>query len=338
MVATGLAPAAEEGSVDRNHEKELIAAIENAVILPEPVGDPLEPVNRGLWKLNQGVLRIAIQPSSKVYRYVVRPNVRRGIRDAGGNLNYPRNVVNNLLQKKWTGARDETYRFLLNSTAGLAGFFDVATPAGIPASRADFGQTFRDWGWRPKVYLMLPISGPSNERDAVGGLADRIVNPLTYFSPWSYLTLGFMYNDLTDTVDEYIRAARAEFDPYATLRYAWTISRESVPSDITPATEYDIPSIETLQSVFFRLRDPRFPERGEKREVMLESTGRELPFTLWLQKGQAPLVFALPGLGSHRISGGALAMAEVLYNAGFSVITVSSAYNYEFMQQAATTP
>ena len=321
-----------------NEENAVAESIENAIVLPEPVKDRIEPINRGLWKLNQGLLRVAIQPSAKVYRTIVPSDVRRGIRNAGRNLTYPRNVVNNLLQQKWTGARDETYRFLLNSTAGIGGLFDPAGKSGIRASEADFGQTFRDWGWHPQVYLMLPLSGPSNERDAFGGFMDRMVNPLSYFSPWSYLTLGFMYNNLTDTVDEYIRVAEADFDPYTVLRYAWTVRRESRPTDITPATEHDIPSIETLQSVFFRLRNAEFPNRGEKRIIKIASTGNELPYNLWLQRGKAPLVFLLPGLGSHRLSGGAVAMAEVLHDAGFSVVTVSSPYNYEFMQRAANTP
>lgn len=322
----------------RNEEKAVVESIEQAIVLPEPIADPIEPVNRALWKLNQGVLRVAIQPSGKVYRTVVPNDVRRGIRNAGRNLGAPRNVVNNLLQQKWKGARDETYRFLLNSTAGVGGLFDVASDYGILASEADFGQTFGTWGWHPQMYLMLPITGPSNERDALGGLLDRVAHPLTYFSPWSYLTLGIMYNNLTETVDEYIRVAEADFDPYTVLRYAWTVKRESRPSDITAATNYDVASLETLQSVFFRLRETEFPGRGEKRHIRIGSSEKKLPYNLWLQRGKAPLVFLVPGLGSHRMSGGAVALAELLHDAGFSVVTVSSAYNHEFMQRAATTP
>ncbi len=75
------------------------SAAESAIILPEPIGDPLEPMNRGLWKLNQFVLRTAIQPSAKIYRVIVPSDVRRGIRNVGRNILYPRNLANNLLQK-----------------------------------------------------------------------------------------------------------------------------------------------------------------------------------------------------------------------------------------------
>ena len=328
----------EEEKLDQREDKEVVGSIENAIILPDPIDDPIEPVNRALWKLNQGVLRVAIQPSSKIYRTVVPNDMRRGIRNAGRNLAAPRNVMNNLLQQKWTGARDETYRFLLNSTAGVGGLFDVASRAGIRAAEADFGETFGTWGWHPQVYLMLPITGPSNERDAFGGVLDRLLHPLTYFTPWSYISLGIMFNNLSETVDEYIRAAEADFDPYTVLRYAWTVKRESRPSDITPATNYDAASLETLQSVFFRLRNIEFPGRGEKRHVSLARGGKELPYSLWLKRGKAPLVYLVPGLGSHRMSGGAVALAEVLHDAGFSVVTVSSVYNHEFMQRAASTP
>jgi ABC-type transporter lipoprotein component MlaA/pimeloyl-ACP methyl ester carboxylesterase len=318
-------------------EQDLAARTANAIILPEPIGDPIEPVNRALWALNQGLLKGAIQPSSKVYRAVVPADVRRGFWNAGRNLVYPRNLANNLLQQKWTGARDETYRFLLNSVAGIGGLFDVATESGIPAAEADFGQTLRDWGWRPRVYLMLPIFGPSNERDAVGGLADRLVSPLTYFSPYSYIPLGITYNNLTDTVDEYIRVAKSDFDPYFVLRYAWILRREARPVDLTTEGEPDVASLETLQSVFFKMQDVKFPEHGEKRRVEIAATGRQLPFTLWLQRGNAPLVFIVPGFGSHRLSGGVMALAELLYAGGFSVVSISSAFNYEFMERAAGT-
>ena len=102
----------------------------------------------------------------------------------GRNLLYPGRAINNLLQGKWTGAGDETYRFIYNSTIGVAGFFDVADQWGIKKSDADFGQTFGQWGWRPACYLMLPFFGPSNERDTVGLGADIAANPLIYISPY----------------------------------------------------------------------------------------------------------------------------------------------------------
>jgi phospholipid-binding lipoprotein MlaA len=122
----------------------------------------------------------AVKPTAKVYRLIVRKPVRKGIENFGKNITYPGRLINNLLQGKWAGARDETYRFGCNTTVGVAGFFDVASKWNIPKSDADFGQTFGQWGWKPACYLMLPIFGPSNERDTVGLAADTAADPLTY--------------------------------------------------------------------------------------------------------------------------------------------------------------
>ena len=97
------------------------------VVLPKSVPDPLEPLNRVMWAFNKGVMTSVIKPTSKVYRYVVVKPVRTGIGNFGKNLTYPGRLINNLLQGKWSGARDETYRFACNTTVGVAGFFDVGT-------------------------------------------------------------------------------------------------------------------------------------------------------------------------------------------------------------------
>ena len=125
-----------------------------------------------------------VKPTAKVYRLIVFKPVRTGIGNFGKNIIYPGRLINNLLQGKWGGARDETYRFCCNTTVGVAGFIDVASKWNIPKSDADFGQTFGQWGWKPQCYVMLPIFGPSNERDTVGLAADTAANPLTYVAPY----------------------------------------------------------------------------------------------------------------------------------------------------------
>src|ERR1039458_9207940 len=118
------------------------------VVLPKSVPDPLEPLNRAMWSFNKGLLTDVIKPTSRVYRSIVVKPVRTSIGNFGRNLTYPGRLINNLLQGKWTGARDETYRFLGNSTVGVGGLFDVGTRWNIPKSDADFGQTFGQWGWK----------------------------------------------------------------------------------------------------------------------------------------------------------------------------------------------
>jgi len=184
------------------------------VVLPASVPDPIEPFNRAMWAFNQELMSGVIKPTSRLYRFIVVKPVRTGLGNMGKNLTYPDRVINNLLQRNWSGARDESYRFLYNTTVGVAGFWDVATKWKIPKSEADFGQTFGQWGWKPNCYIMLPIFGPSNDRDVLGLGADTAANPLlyispyefvannplTYLGPYSYFTYAVMYNDFADTV------------------------------------------------------------------------------------------------------------------------------------------
>ncbi len=207
--------------------------------LPKSVPDPIEPFNRVMWSVNQGVMRAVVRPTARVYRTVVIKPLRTGISNLAKNLTYPARLMNNLLQGQWNGAGDETARFLCNSTLGIGGIFAVGDKWNIPKSEADLGQTFAKWGWRPGCYLMLPIFGPSNERDTIGLAGDLAAQPLVYFSPYAYhaddpatifspytyFNSEARYNDLSDSVDEYVRFSKAEMDPYAQLQYGWTFVR-----------------------------------------------------------------------------------------------------------------
>src|ERR1039457_3208468 len=320
------------------------------VVLPESVPDPLEPLNRVVYGFNKALMTDAVKPTAKVYRFIVVKPVRTGIGNFGKNITYPGRLINNLLQGRWAGARDETYRYGCNTTVGLAGFIDVATKWKFPKADADFGQTFGQWGWNPQFYIMLPILGPSNERDTIGLAADIAANPLTYIapypartpgyltyiSPYTYISYGILYNDLTDTVDDYVRVAQSEMDAYSELQYAWTFVRKNRVADFEVKGKPDAASLETLETVFFTFKDPEFPGRGKTRSVLIPVTGRKLKFTFWLQPKKAPVVYIVPGLGSHRLAASALALAELVYQHGFSAVCVSSTFNFEFMESAST--
>jgi len=320
------------------------------VVLPKSVPDPIEPFNRTMWGFNKAFMTDLVRPTSRVYRFIVRKPVRTGIGNFGKNLTYPGRLINNMLQGKWAGAGNESRRFFVNTTFGVAGFIDVATKRNIPKSEADFGQTFGQWGWDPKCYLMLPFLGPSNERDTLGWIADTasnplvyvtpysfdINNPLTYFGVYSYFTYAVMYNDLSDSVGEFVRFSRAEMDPYSEIQYAWTFARKNRVANFEVKGKQDEASLETLESVFFTYKDPNFPHIGKTRSVSIPSTGRKLKFTYWLQPKPAPVVYIVPGIGSHRMAQTSLALAELVHSNGFSVVSVSSAFNSEFMEHAST--
>ncbi len=320
------------------------------VVLPPSVPDPIEPLNRVLWDFNKELMAGIIKPTSRLYRFVVVQRVRTGLGNMGKNLTYPGRLINNMLQGKWQGARDESYRFGCNTTVGVAGFFDVATTWKIPQWEADFGQTFGQWGWKPHCYLMVPIFGPSNDRDILGTGCDTAANPLlyispykfvlndplTYLGPYSYFSYAVMYNDLSDTVRADVRFCEAEMDPYAELQYAWTFTRKNRVANFQVKGKQDEASLETLESVFFTYKDPGFPDRGLTRSVLIPATHRKLKFTFWLQPGNAPVVYIVPGLGSHRLAETSLALAELVYKNGFSAVSISSPFNSEFMEHAST--
>jgi ABC-type transporter lipoprotein component MlaA len=325
-------------------------AAAETIVLPKSVPDPIEPVNRAIWAFNKGLMTGVVKPTSRVYRFVVVKPIRVGIANFGRNLTYPGRLVNNLLQGKWTGARDESYRFLCNSTLGVGGIFDPSEHWKIPKSDADFGQTFGQWGWQPHCFIMLPVYGPSNERDTLGLAGDTAANPLayispyrfdgndplTYLGPYTYSTYAIKYNELSDSVVDLVRFSQAEMDPYADLERAWTFARETRTPDFQVKGQQDEVSLETLASVFFSYQDPEFPVHGKTRSVLIPATGRKLKFTFWLQPGKAPVVYIAPGLGSHRLSQGSVALAEMVYKNGFSAVCVSSAFNSEFMENAST--
>lgn len=330
------------------HAQNAPPSTNETIVLPKSVPDPLEPMNRVIWGFNKEVMKDIIKPTSKAYRFVVRKPVRTSISNFGRNLTYPARVTDNLLQGKFCGARDETYRFLCNSTIGLGGFFDVASKWHIPKSDADFGQTLGQWGWSPKVYLVLPLYGPSNERDTVGLAFDTAANPLLYVEPtrgspiisagpYTYASYGITYNNLTDSVDEYVRFDQAEMDPYAEVQYAWTFVRKNRVANYHVIGTKDESSLETLDSVFFTYKDPDFLNRGKTRSVCLPETGHKLKFTFWLQPSKAPVVYIMPGLGSHRLAQSSVALAELIYKNGYSAVCISSSFNAEFMKNAATT-
>ena len=128
--------------------------------------DPYEGFNRGVYKFNDTLDRAALKPIAKGYRKVTPGFVRAGIGNVLANLEYPGTFVNQFLQGKWALGFRDTGRFLLNSTLGVAGIFDVATPLGLEKNDEDFGQTLAVWGVPSGPFLNLPLFGPSSLRDA----------------------------------------------------------------------------------------------------------------------------------------------------------------------------
>jgi len=143
--------------------------------------DPLETPNRFLFALNKTLDTFILRPMAVTYRDLTPSGVQRGTRNVLNNLGEPVTAINELAQGEATRAAQTVARFLINSTIGVLGIFDVAKRIGLPHTKEDFGQTLGVWAKAPPEdggpYLVLPLVGPSNARDAVGLLVDYLVDP-----------------------------------------------------------------------------------------------------------------------------------------------------------------
>lgn len=142
--------------------------------------DPLESFNRGVYNFNETVDGVLLKPAAEIYEGLTPSLVRTGVSNAFANINDVTVALNNLLQGKFSEGISDLGRVVINTTAGLLGIFDVATPVGLEKHNEDFGQTLGYWGVGDGPYLVLPIFGPSNPRDTVGLVGDYFTNPVSY--------------------------------------------------------------------------------------------------------------------------------------------------------------
>ncbi len=298
--------------------------------------DPCEPVNRGMWEVNKGLNYTVMQPTGRVYRALIPKPVRGSIKDFTRNVTWPGRFLNHMLQGRWTGAGDETLRFFCNTTAGVAGFFDVATKWNIPKSDADFSQTFGKWGWKPHSYVVLPFYGPSDDRHAIGLAADEAAQPWNYAYPYKIGSYTSTCNKAADITEEARRISQSETDSYALIKYAWTYGSKDSQPDWHLNGPVDVPTLQTLGAVSITYQDPSFLENNREISVRIPTTGRNLKFNYWLQPGPAPLVYITPGLSSHRLALTSLSLAEHLPRNGYSVVTTTSVFHPEFMENASS--
>lgn len=199
----------------------------------DPVSDPLEPVNRAIFGFNEKVDYYVLDPITRGYRFLVPTPARRGVERFFRNLKAPVVFANLVLQGRGRDAAVTVGRFAANTTLGVGGVFDYADDViGLERTEADFGQTLAVYGIPGGPYLIVPLFGPSNARDAVGSVADTAMNPLTYFvAPlqlqWSLLfggSQGIAYREANADALDALRAASVDF--YAALRSAYTQARE----------------------------------------------------------------------------------------------------------------
>lgn len=187
-------------------------------------GDPFEDTNRGILDLNLALDDCCIKPVAEAYRDNVPVWVRDRIGGVVRNWDEPRFAANSLLQGRPVAAGTHVMRFVINSTLGLGGMFDLAQIGGPPRRSTDLGVTLHTWGFDGGPYLMLPVGGPSNLRDTVAFAGDGFLNPITWFVPFWGATARSTVDGLhlrTDNLEQ-LDALRAEsLDFYARLRSVW---------------------------------------------------------------------------------------------------------------------
>ncbi|MES2435471.1 MAG: VacJ family lipoprotein [Pseudomonadota bacterium] len=204
------------------------------------VSDPAEGFNRKVFAFNVAVDKAVLQPASDVAG-TGRGPILTGVHNFAANLDTPGDIVNNVLQGRLMRAARNTLRFGVNSTAGIGGLFDPSTALGLPAQETDFGETLYVWGVGEGNYQMLPIVGPSTERDTAGLIVDYAINPLRFAikSPESDYVTGAKVIDKigsrarhSDTVDSILYDSA---DPYAQARLLYLQNRHytlgEAPSD-----------------------------------------------------------------------------------------------------------
>jgi phospholipid-binding lipoprotein MlaA len=175
LVLAGDPPAPTAG-----HERTRVPAVStDAATSAHSAEDPLEGLNRGVYRLNQTLDKFILRPVATTYRRLLSAPIRRGVHNALRNWDEPGVVVNDVLQRRFSDAGRATYRFGINTTVGLVGFFDVATDHGVIHHENGFALTLARYGMSNGPYLYLPFAGPSTARELLGALVDIGTNPLT---------------------------------------------------------------------------------------------------------------------------------------------------------------
>jgi phospholipid-binding lipoprotein MlaA len=209
--------------------------------------DPFEPANREVFALNRQLDRIFFIPTLK--RYQSLPGgVRTGLHNFLRNLALPTIFVNDLMQAEPGRAGRTVTRFVINSSLGIGGIFDPASPIGVPYHGEDFGQTLAVWGVGEGPYLMLPLLGPSNPRDTAGLALDTLVlDPTNYVHVKQHFwwDAGRQYLNVLDlrsqTFETLQGIERSSVDYYATLRSLYRQARDSDIRNGAPAKAEDLP-------------------------------------------------------------------------------------------------
>ena len=213
------------------------------------VKDCFETVNRGIFAFNRGLDKVFFKPISKGYRMLPRP-IRSGTSNVISNLGNVVTIPNNVLQGQFGNAGVNSLRFVINTTLGIAGIFDVASYYGLKKrEKEDYGQTFGIWGFNEGCYFVLPVLGPTTVRDSIGSLVNiaggdawynvTVANDTQYFNEADYwlsrLTSGVDFR--AKNLESFDSLEKNSIDLYASVRSLYIQDRQRKIKNLDKTTE-----------------------------------------------------------------------------------------------------
>ncbi|HEY9545534.1 MAG TPA: VacJ family lipoprotein [Solimonas sp.] len=213
---------------------------------PYEPADPLEKINRPIYAFNMVADQYVLRPVAVTYVNYAPPPLRIGVSNFFDNLFYPAVIINDALQAKFKQSGLDLTRFVLNTTFGLAGLLDPATMVGLEKHDEDFGQTLGHWGVGEGWYIVLPLFGPSTNRDVVGRVGDIWTSPLQYVNLDLQDRLEFAAVQAVDTrtkLLDFDSILKQQLDPYVFLRTAYLQRRLNQVYDGNPPDELMEPAL-----------------------------------------------------------------------------------------------
>ena len=215
----------------------------------DEIYDPFEPVNRAIFSFNNVADRVVLEPVAKGYKKLPSP-IQSGISNFLSNLRAPLVVVNQLLQGQGENAIQSSGRFIINSTVGLLGIFDVAEKIGIEEKEEDFGQTLATWGVGDGFYIVLPLFGPSNIRDTSGMLITMVTDPINAYAvsegeAWMVpmRTAANAVDQRSKIIDEVNALRDNSVDYYAAVRSSYYQNRKAAIANVDDSELTPLPLI-----------------------------------------------------------------------------------------------
>jgi len=205
--------------------------------------DPFQSFNRTSHSFNNALDKAILRPVSSAYDNVLPDPAQNSVGNFFSNLNEPVNVINNVFQGKFDNALNSTYRFVVNSTIGVLGLFDVADFYSVDAKPEDFGQTLAAWGVKPGPYIVIPFLGPSNLRDGVSrAVSNAVIYPIDSVTDDSGAVVALTVLDIVDSRAGLLSADQVlanQLDPYLFLKTAYESNRVNAIYDGDPPEQSD---------------------------------------------------------------------------------------------------